>query len=187
MSPFSIVPQGLWDIIFTSNPAPMALAAPTGAYNEVNDAYCRLTKRSRSELLRLRFQDITRDEDLDVDVARAGRVRDRNIESYEMVKAYVGPDGSELIWVRLGVQGVYQDNVLVCFLSVAIPVSAPTPLGAVVPVSGIVAWWKRNWPTLLPYAAGTLAASYIWFAEWSQMKHDRNELIKRLERLETTK
>lgn len=177
----------VWSVIFTNNPCPMALVSPDGGFDEVNDAYCQLTQRPRDELLGLRFQDITRPEDLDADVARADRVRRGESRSYQMVKAYVSPTGGD-IWVRLGVQGVYKDGVLVCFLAVAIPVQAPVQQAAqsvATPAVGIFAWWRTNWSTLLPYILALLAASYVWFAEWREMKRDRDVIMKKLEAIES--
>lgn len=185
MHPFKKVPPALWAFIFTNNACPMSVVLPDGHFLEVNDAFCQLTQRSRNDLLGLRFQDITRPEDLDADVARADRVRRGECRSYQMVKAYVSPT-NENIWCRLGVQGIYQDGVLVCFLAVAIPVQAPTEQTAAVlsTTAGAVSWWKANWATLLPYIIAMILASYVWFAEWRDIKRDRDIILKKLEEIE---
>lgn len=186
MHPFLKVQRGLWDLIFTSNPCPMALVAPDGHFLEVNDAYCTLTRRSRTELLRLRFQAITRAEDVAADTAAAAAVRDGACGSYEMVKAYVGPAG-ENIWVRLGVQGVYESDALVCYVAVAVPVAAPITSPAGVPGKRALSsgWWADNWFRVLPYILGALAASYAVFAEWQDIRRERHELRRRLEKIES--
>ncbi len=75
-----------------------------GRFIFVNDHYCALVGRSRDELLSLRMHELTHPEDLP-----GNQIQFESLalggQSFEVVKRYVRPDGSE-VWVRNSVTAV---------------------------------------------------------------------------------
>lgn len=90
----------LFSMAFSSAAIGMALVATDGRFLNVNDAMCRITGYSRSELLTRDFQAITHPEDLDADVDYARQLLAGERNSYQMEKRYVRKDGS-IAWVLL--------------------------------------------------------------------------------------
>lgn len=80
----------------------MAHVGLDGQWLEVNDALCRMVGYGRDELLARSFQDITHPDDLDQDLALAGRLLRGEIPNYFLDKRYVRKDGG-LRWIRLSV------------------------------------------------------------------------------------
>jgi two-component system CheB/CheR fusion protein len=76
-----------------------------GRFLNVNDAFCRLTGRSRDALLEVRSQDITHPDDVKPDLEAFERVRTGAQPSIRREKRYVREDGST-IWVELHRFGV---------------------------------------------------------------------------------
>ncbi|MGX4643457.1 PAS domain S-box protein [Massilia sp. SYSU DXS3249] len=80
----------------------IALVAPGGAWISVNGALCAILGYSQEELQRLSFQDITHPEDLDSDLHLLERLRQGEIDQYQMEKRYIRKDG-RAVWVNLNV------------------------------------------------------------------------------------
>ncbi|HMJ05827.1 MAG TPA: PAS domain S-box protein [Chthoniobacterales bacterium] len=80
----------------------MALVAPDGRFLQVNESVCRLTGYSEEELLRLRFQDITHPDDLDLDLENVAKLLRGDLSRYQMEKRYFHKDGS-IVWILLSV------------------------------------------------------------------------------------
>ena len=80
----------------------MALVAPDGRFLRVNRSVTEITGYSEAELLKLRFQDITHPEDVEVDVENAEKMLCRETTTYQMEKRYVHKSGS-IAWVLLSV------------------------------------------------------------------------------------
>ncbi|TDX00717.1 PAS domain-containing protein [Dinghuibacter silviterrae] len=78
----------------------MAIVAPNGGWIDVNDATCRITGYSRTELLQLTFQDITHPDDVDKDVQGTMALLNGQIEMHTMEKRYIHKQG-HTIWVNL--------------------------------------------------------------------------------------
>src|ERR1700736_4717283 len=72
----------------------MAITSPTKGCVEVNDEICRILGYERSELLRLRWAELTHPEDLAADVANFQRVLSGEIDGYSMDKRWIRKDGS---------------------------------------------------------------------------------------------
>jgi PAS domain S-box-containing protein len=70
----------------------------TGRYLRVNRTLCRITGRDAPGLLRLRFQDITHPDDRADDAGNFRRLVAGEIDTYEIEKRYLRPDGEE-VWV----------------------------------------------------------------------------------------
>jgi PAS domain S-box-containing protein len=80
----------------------MALVAPDGRWLEVNQSVCKITGYSAEELLRIRFQDITHPEDLDLDLRNVERLLAGEISDYQMEKRYYHKNGA-IVTVLLSV------------------------------------------------------------------------------------
>jgi PAS domain S-box-containing protein len=75
-----------------------------GRFTDVNDRYCEIVGRSRSELLTMRMQDITHPDDLSANLPSFHRLATEG-KAFEIEKRYVRPDGSS-VWVRNSVYGL---------------------------------------------------------------------------------
>lgn len=71
-----------------------------GSWLRINDKLCNIVGYSREELLKMTFQDITHPDDLDGDLELYEKLRNGEIEGYNLEKRYYRRDGA-LIWVRL--------------------------------------------------------------------------------------
>jgi PAS domain S-box-containing protein len=87
----------------------MALVAPDGRWLKVNQSVLRLTGYSEEELLRLRFQDITHPDDLDLDLENVKKLLTGEMAEYHMEKRYYHKSGA-IVWVLLSVSLVKDEN-----------------------------------------------------------------------------
>ncbi|MDT8447859.1 MAG: chemotaxis protein CheB [bacterium] len=85
------------------------LVSPEGHFLKANRAMCEMTGYKEDELLRLKFQDITHPDDLELDVQQAHQLLSGEIESYNMHKRYLKKDGSHL-WGHLAVSLVKDEE-----------------------------------------------------------------------------
>lgn len=83
--------------------------APTGAFMRVNNKFCQITGRSAKELYASTFQDITHPDDLDADVEQFKALSAGEIESYQLEKRYLLPDGDP-VWINLTVSMVAHED-----------------------------------------------------------------------------
>jgi len=88
------------EVAFDLAPVGMAVLDHEFAFHLVNDAYCRLLRYPREELLRLRLADVTHPEDQWLDHDWQEFVFDDRIESLSREKRMVARDG-ETIWVTM--------------------------------------------------------------------------------------
>ncbi len=86
--------------IFEHAATGMAEVELDGRFTTVNDALCAITGYSREELLQRTFQDITHPDDLDADVALAGRLASGELQQYTLEKRYIRRDGT-VVFVNL--------------------------------------------------------------------------------------
>lgn len=98
-----------------------------GCFLKVNDAWCRLVKRSREELLKLRWQDITKTEYITRDEELVKKLIDSPIqETYTVYKEYWYTDSNgavQSIPLELTVSCVYDENKkLLNFISQAVDI-----------------------------------------------------------------
>ncbi|HVM39464.1 MAG TPA: PAS domain S-box protein, partial [Acidimicrobiia bacterium] len=89
---------------FDDAPTGIAVTTLDGAYVEVNGALAHVLGRSRSDLLRLRWQDVTHPDDLGVSTAFAEEAIVRG-RGYSVEKRYLRPDGTT-VWAQVHVSVV---------------------------------------------------------------------------------
>jgi PAS domain S-box-containing protein len=80
----------------------MALVAPDGHWLRVNSSLCELIGYTEDDLLKIRFQDVTHPDDLDLDLENVGKLLRGEILNYQMEKRYLRKDGT-IAWVLLSV------------------------------------------------------------------------------------
>lgn len=71
----------------------MAITSPSKGYLEVNDEFCRMLGYERSELLRMTWPEMTRPDDLALDIANFERVVSGETDGYSMEKQFIRKDG----------------------------------------------------------------------------------------------
>jgi len=86
--------------IFEQTSVGMAIFNPEGRYLAVNRAFRDMLGYTEEELLRLKYDDITFEDDLKASRERNRRVRAGKLDQFEVEKRYVRKDG-RLIWVAL--------------------------------------------------------------------------------------
>jgi PAS domain S-box-containing protein len=90
--------------------APVAVAmidSPTGRFVRVNDRYCDLLARSREELLRLRWQDVTHPDDLEGDLAAYQEMLVGAAPGYVREKRFRRPDGATR-WIEISLSRLWE-------------------------------------------------------------------------------
>ena len=78
----------------------------TGRFLNVNQRICEINQRSREEMLRMSFKDVTSPEDLSTSLQRMEELKAGKIRSYNLEQRNVLPDGS-LKWVNLTVSPMW--------------------------------------------------------------------------------
>ncbi len=92
---------------FDGSPIGMSYTVPGDLrFIRVNDALCRLLKRSREELLTLSVADVTHPDDLAMSVTGRRDMDTGQADHFESEKRYLRPDGT-LVWVSVHVVPVY--------------------------------------------------------------------------------
>lgn len=89
----------------------MALVSPDGHWLQVNHRLCELLGYEESELLSLRFQDITHPDDLHDDMAQVNTLLAGGADSYQIAKRYYHRDG-HIIWAQLDVSLFRDENAV---------------------------------------------------------------------------
>lgn len=92
----------LFEASLDQAPIGMCLVGPDGGFLRVNDALCRLFKRSERELLALDFQALTHPDDLGADLTLLQETLAGERAGYEIDKRYLTPAG-EVIETQLSV------------------------------------------------------------------------------------
>jgi diguanylate cyclase (GGDEF)-like protein/PAS domain S-box-containing protein len=95
----------LFEAVFDSSPVATALVGLDGTFERANDSFGLVTGYSVSELLAMRFQDITHPADLAADEELLAEVVAGARRSYQMEKRYLHRAGHE-VWVELTVAPV---------------------------------------------------------------------------------
>jgi diguanylate cyclase (GGDEF)-like protein/PAS domain S-box-containing protein len=87
-----------FDAAFDHAPIGMAILGANGRYARVNDALCSMLGRRREELLGERDNEITHPDDRDHDVELAWKILRGELDSVQLEKRFVKPDGA-IVWV----------------------------------------------------------------------------------------
>lgn len=85
------------------------LDAKTGHFIEVNQRYCDITGRTRNEMLRLRFDQITHPDDREQNIKLKEHLVTGKIPEYSLEKRYIKPDGT-LVWGNVRVTRITSIN-----------------------------------------------------------------------------
>ncbi|RQP24446.1 hybrid sensor histidine kinase/response regulator [Piscinibacter terrae] len=102
----------------------IAHVSPDGGFLRVNHRLCEILGREREELLRMRFQDVTLPEDLDIDLHQVRRLLAGEAKSYVLEKRYRHANGG-VVWVSLTVAMVRdRDDKPAYFISVIEDITA---------------------------------------------------------------
>jgi len=94
---------------FESSAIGMAITDMTGAFTQVNPAYCDMLGYSREELLKMRFQDVTHPDDLTLNEQKWRCLVSGDIPHYHMEKRYLCRNG-RMVWVMLSVSLTRDDS-----------------------------------------------------------------------------
>lgn len=94
---------------FENAPIGKALVGLDGTWIKVNHALCNILGYSSDELMKMTFQDITYEEDLDQDMQHVADLIEGRANSYQMEKRYKHKSG-HLVWALLSVTIVRDDN-----------------------------------------------------------------------------
>ncbi|WP_437719470.1 PAS domain S-box protein [Sorangium sp. So ce448] len=78
---------------FEHAPIGKAIIGLDGRFIRVNRAYCEIVGYAADELSKLRFQDITHPDDVDIDVSLVEQLRRGEIPRYQLAKRYIHKDG----------------------------------------------------------------------------------------------
>lgn len=100
--------QGLtFDLVFHQAPIGIAISYSSdpitnedNSYFSINPMYEQITGRTKTELKKLGWAAITHPDDLEEDLKHYNKLQSGEIESYEMEKRLIKPDGS-VVWVYL--------------------------------------------------------------------------------------
>ncbi|MDP9151350.1 MAG: PAS domain S-box protein, partial [Myxococcota bacterium] len=87
---------------FDEAPIGMALVSLDGRWTKVNDALCEIVGYPESQLMALRFQDLTHPHDLSADEEFVRQMIAGERTTYQMDKRYLHADG-RIVWVQLNV------------------------------------------------------------------------------------
>lgn len=109
--------QGLtFDTIFHQAPIGIAIAysnEPMGTGRNdtvrINPMFEQITGRTKEELLKLGWAQMTHPDDIEEDIKNYEKLRSGEIESYAMDKRYIKPDGS-IVWVHMVVAPLTLSN-----------------------------------------------------------------------------
>lgn len=101
--------EATFETAFEYAPIGMAIVGLDGQFLRVNRKLCKITGYNASDLTNLRFQDITYVDDLDNDVALAGKLISGEMDSYQIEKRYITAIG-HIIWVSLSGAMVRDEN-----------------------------------------------------------------------------
>ena len=108
-TPRPLPPDLLFENAFNYAAIGMALVAPDGTWLRVNRSFCRMSGYSEAELAKMRFQDITHPEDLDLDLENVEKMLCGDVSTYQMEKRYLHKSGT-IVWGLLSVSLVCDEN-----------------------------------------------------------------------------
>ena len=94
----------------------MCLTAPNGRLIEVNDAFCGLVGRSRAELERIDWVELTHPDDIAESREGVAAMLAGQVQGFQIEKRYLRPDGS-IVWTSLSTQLVRDEHGIPAYFS----------------------------------------------------------------------
>lgn len=76
----------------------MAIVSTDGKWLKVNSSLCNILGYSKQEFEQMTFQDITHQEDLELDLHNLKKLLNGEIEHYQMVKRYLQKSGNIVLY-----------------------------------------------------------------------------------------
>lgn len=142
--------------VFERSGIGLAFVDKDGYYIKINQAYCDILDRNRSNIEgKIRYQDITTLDTLPSDEALAKRVMEKTLDGYSIPKSYIPPDPHDSpIHVWLFVTRIEDENgEFECFFvecismyNLAIPLAIMKGFQPMPPITKPIlwAWLRRN-------------------------------------------
>lgn len=116
--------QRYYSALFKDFPVGICFVREDGQFLAANASLCGFLGRTENELVKLKWQDVTVRQDIEVDEASARKVATRQERSYTMFKQYVHKRG-ESLWARITVNGIWsEDGKFEHFVTVVEPLSS---------------------------------------------------------------
>lgn len=106
----------LLDNIWEYSEVGLAVVKKDGTFEYVNPYFCNMLDYTELELQGKTFQDITHNDDVDIDTKNAERLYNGEIKQYTMVKRYI-TKADEVLYVRLKALKVEMNNEFIFFLA----------------------------------------------------------------------
>jgi PAS domain S-box-containing protein len=78
----------------------IAHVSPEGSFLRINQRFCDIVGYSQKEMLEGAFQDITRPDDLELDLDNVNKLLEGELETYSMEKRYLHKNGA-IVWANL--------------------------------------------------------------------------------------
>jgi diguanylate cyclase (GGDEF)-like protein/PAS domain S-box-containing protein len=97
--------EALFNDAFSNSPVGMALVETTGHILRCNRNFAAMLGRSQSELVGMRFADLTHPDDIAADTKLFQQVLKGNLDGYKLDKRYIRPDG-QLVLASLSVSAM---------------------------------------------------------------------------------
>lgn len=116
--------------LFRDFPVGISFITSEGQFLAANSALCAFLGRTENELKKLRWQDITVAQDIEVDELSAKKIITGEERSYTMFKQYIHKRG-EALWARITVNGIRSsDGKFEHFVTVVEPLSGANLIDA---------------------------------------------------------
>jgi PAS domain S-box-containing protein len=175
----------------------VAHQSPDGRWLQVNDKVSEIVGYSRDELLKMRFQDITYPDDLEVELTQLEKMTAGLADTYAGEKRYIRKDGS-VVWVSLRVSTVRgPDHRVKRFVVVVEDITgrreakqATYRLAAIVESSddaivsknlnGIIASWNAGAQRIFGFTAEEAVGQPITIIIPAELQGEEKQIIKRL-------
>jgi len=95
--------------VFEQAAVGIARVSPDGNFLEVNQKLCDIVGYKKEELVKIKLQEITHPDDLDIDLDLVHQMLNNERDTYDLEKRYYSKDG-KLIWVNLTVSLIRSSN-----------------------------------------------------------------------------
>lgn len=96
-------------LLFERSATSMCVVSPKGEFMLVNPALCRMLDRPASELIGMRWQDVTHSDDVEADLENAAQAFVEDTGGFRMLKRFLRADGS-IVWGDLNTSYICDDD-----------------------------------------------------------------------------